>query len=67
MVLRTLVGSRGLPSNSTCVLDVAPGQFDAKRCDPGFTKLNTIMANYRVPCRFKAIDDVIQKCNVMLT
>ena len=34
--LRTLVESRGLPSNSTCNLEAEPGKLDIKRHSPGF-------------------------------
>ena len=30
MALRTLVESRGLPSDSTCVVQAEPGKFDIK-------------------------------------
>ena len=33
--LRTLVESRGLPSDSTWVLKDEPGRVDIKRCEPG--------------------------------
>ena len=32
---RTLVESRGLPSDSTCVLETEPGKLDIKRCESG--------------------------------
>ena len=32
--LRTLVESRGLPSDSTCVLEAEPGKLDIKRLEP---------------------------------
>ena len=32
---RTLVESRGWPSNSTCILKVEPGKLDIKSCEPG--------------------------------
>ena len=34
-ILRSFVTSRGLPSNSTCVLKVEPGKLDIKRREPG--------------------------------
>ena len=33
--LRTLVKSRGLPSDSTCFLEAEPGKLDIKRREPG--------------------------------
>ena len=33
---RTLVESRGLPSDSTCVLEAEPGKLDIKLCELGF-------------------------------
>ena len=33
--LKTLIESRGLPSNSTCVLETEPGKRDIKRREPG--------------------------------
>ena len=33
--LRTLVELRGLPSDSTCVLEAEPGKLDIKRREPG--------------------------------
>ena len=33
--LRTLVESRGLPNDSTCVLEAEPGQLDIARHEPG--------------------------------
>ena len=33
--MRRLVDSRGLPSDSTCVLEGEPGKLDIKRHEPG--------------------------------
>ena len=33
--LRTLVESRGLQSDSTCILEAEPGKLDIKRREPG--------------------------------
>ena len=35
MALRTLVETRGLPSDSTCVLEADPGKVDIIRRKPG--------------------------------
>ena len=32
---RTLVESRGLPSDITSILEAKPGKLDIKRCEPG--------------------------------
>ena len=33
--LRMLVALRGLPSDSTCILEAEPGKLDMKRREPG--------------------------------
>ena len=39
--LRTLIGSRGLPSDWTCVLEAEPGKLDIKRREPGILFIST--------------------------
>ena len=45
-----LLTSRGLSSDSTCVLKAEPGKLDIKRCEPGilfirFPVLNTLQTS----------------------
>ena len=72
--VRTLVESRVLLSDSTCILEAEPGKLDIKRREPGILFINlqadshrsTVqMRDYDVTiiffCQFNVIDDVIQK------
>ena len=66
-----LLTSRGLPSDSTCVLKAEPGKLDIKRREPGiifirFPVLNTLQTSdygvfFLFLYRFSVISDVIQK------
>ena len=68
---RTLVESRGLPSDSTYVFENEPGKLDIKRRKPAILfislpigslyKLATMTLNYLFLCRFSVNADVIQK------
>ena len=65
-----MLTSRGLLSDSTCVLEAEPGKLDIRRREPcilfislpsGFilqTNENDVMIDFL--CRFSVIDDVIQ-------
>ena len=66
--LRTLVELRGLPSESTCVLEAEPGELDIQRHSPStcilFISLPigslfklAIKRNYQNLCRFSVINE----------
>ena len=71
-----LLTSRGLLSDSTCILEAEPGKLDIKRRGPGI-----LFISLQVDSLFKLDYDVIlefrvdsmslttsfQKCNVMMT
>ena len=66
--LQTLVESRGLQRDSTCILEAEPGKLDTKRREPGILfvsslfKVTVTMWLYsRFSCQFDEIDEVIQK------
>ena len=64
-----MLTSRGLPSDSTCVLKAEPITLDIKRRKPGILFISLpivslfkrLWRHYRDSCRFNVIDDVIQK------
>ena len=69
---------RGLPSDSTCVLQAEPGKLDIKRCEPGilFISLpiveNTLQtSDYDIIfdfCVYSAsLATSFKKCNVIMT
>ena len=69
-----MMTSKGLPSDSKCVLKAEPGKLDIKRREPGILfilfnvyKLRAIMTYLYFLCRFNVIDDVIQKVQVTMT
>ena len=50
---RTLVESRGLPIDSTCVYEAEPGKRDIKRREPGITLISSLQtSNYDVIIAF---------------
>ena len=59
-VLRTLVESRGLPSNLTCVLKADPGKLDIKRCEPGTILFISLQAGSLY--KLAIIDVIIDFC-----
>ena len=57
----TLVESRGLSSNSTCILEAESGKLDIKRCEPGILFIMCKLVhclNQRLwrNCRFFCVD-----------
>ena len=51
---RTLVESRGLPSDSTCVLEVEPGRLDIKILERGILFISLqVASNYDVSVDFR--------------
>ena len=67
---KCLLTPRGLPSDSTCVLEAEAGKLGIKRCEPGFySSIYPLFysSNYRLwhyfwlLCWFSVIGDVIQK------
>ena len=72
-----MLTSRGLPSDSTCVLKAEPGKLDIKRCEPGilfislpiFDTLQT--SDYDVIFDFcvdsASLATSFKKCNVIMT
>ena len=68
--LRTLLESRGLQSDPTCVLEAKLGKHDIKRRKPGILFISlpigslfklAIMTLLSILCGFSVIGDVIQK------
>ena len=72
-----MLTSRGLPSDSTCVLKAEPGKLDIKRREPGilfisYPLLNTIQtSDYDVIFDFcvdsASLATSFKKCNVIMT
>ena len=76
--LRRLVESRGLPRDSTCILEALPGKLDIKRHEPGilfimqFTHWFTLLtSDYDVISDFcmdsASLASSFKKCNVYMT
>ena len=72
-----MLTSRGLPSDSTCVLKAEPGKLDIKRCEPGilFISLPIVdslqTSDYDVFFDFcvdsASLTTSFKKCNVIMT
>ena len=74
--MRRLVTSRGLPSNSTCVLKTEPGKLDIKRHEPGILFISLTLGFALQTSDYEVIIDVcvdsaslgtsFKKCNVIM-
>ena len=72
----TLIEWRGLPSNSTCVLEAEPGKFYIKICEPGILFISLQVGSLQTR-DYDEINDVrgdsmslttsLKKCNIMVT
>ena len=72
-----MLTSRGLPSDSTCVLKAEPGKLDIKRREPGilfirFPVLNTLQTSDYDVIFYYGVDSEslatsLKKCNIIMT
>ena len=72
-----MLTSRGLPSDSTCVLKAEPGKLDIKRHEPGILFISLPIAERSSTSDYGVIFDVcvdlaslatsFEKCNVIMT
>ena len=72
-----MLTTRGLPSDSTCVLKAEPGKLDIERCEPGILFISLpivdtlLTSDYDVIFYF-CVDSAslamsFKKCNVIMT
>ena len=72
-----MLASRGLPSDSTCVLNAEPGKLDIKRREPGILFIIYPLLNILKTSAYDVIFDIytdsaslatsFKKCNVIMT
>ena len=72
-----MLTSRGLPSDSTCVLKAEPGKLDLKSCEPGILFISCTLLNTLQTSDYDEIFDFcvdsaslatsFKKCNVIMT
>ena len=66
-----MLTSRGLPSDSTCVLKAEPGKLDIKRRKPGILFISLPIVDYDVIFDFcvdsASLATSFKKCNVIMT